>query len=270
MSKRFLVLAPLLCAVPLAATAEGSPEATAVAAPQAPVIPDWSVTVGAGALAVPAYPGASSTRVLPLPYLDIRYRDLFFLNPVAGVGINAISTRRLQLGVSVLPDLGRSASSGDQLRGWGDVGAGANLRVFGRYTLGPISILADARRQLGAGNGTLVDGGVTRTFLLSRHLILIPTATLTWANARYMNAYFGVDGNQSAIAGSQGQALPTYAPGAGLRDAALMLLAIVPLDDRWSVQSIVRAEVLLGDAASSPITQQRIQPMFGGFLGYQL
>jgi len=44
----------------------------------------------------------------------------------------------------------------------------------------------------------------------------------------------------------------------------------VPLDERWSVQSLVRAEVLLGDAASSPITQQRIQPMFGGFLGYQL
>jgi outer membrane scaffolding protein for murein synthesis (MipA/OmpV family) len=207
---------------------------------------------------------------LPLPFVDVRYRDLFFLSPLAGFGVNAVATRRLRVGVAVLPDFGRSASSTDRLRGWGDIGAGANLRVFGMYSLPAVTLLADVRRQLGAGSGTLVDAGITRTFPLARHLVLLPTATVTWSDARYSRAYFGIDGSQSAASLAQGRALPTYAAGAGLRDAALTLLAIVPLDDRWSVQSVLRAEVLLGDAAASPLTEQRIQPTFGGFVAYRL
>jgi hypothetical protein len=48
-------------------------------------------------------------------------------------------------------------------------------------------------------------------------------------------------------ASAQGQALPTYSVHAGVRDATLALLAVVPLDRRWSVQSVLKDEVLLGD-----------------------
>ena len=157
---------------------------------------------------------------MPQPFVDVRYRNLFFLSPIAGLGVNAVATSRLRVGVAVLPDFGRSASSADRLRGWGDVSAGANMKVFGMYFLGPVTLLADVRRQLGAGNGTLINAGVRRTLPLGRHLILFPTATVTWADGRYTRAFFGIDGNQSAIARAQDQALPTHAPGAGLRDAA--------------------------------------------------
>ena len=257
MANRFAVaVAILLCAIPALA----AESAEAVAAPP-PGPPDWSVIIGAGALAMPAYPGSASTRVLPLPYIDVRYRDLLFISPVAGLGVNVVRGERLRLGAAVLPDFGRSDSSSDRLRGWGSVGAGANVRVFGIYSLGVLDVLADVRRQIGAGNGILADAGVTRTFVVSRRLIVIPTATLTWADARYMQTYFGV---------GEGASVAPYSIGAGLRDVSLMLLAIVPLDDRWSVQSLVRAEVLLGDAAHSPVTEQRLQPMFGGFLSYRL
>jgi outer membrane scaffolding protein for murein synthesis (MipA/OmpV family) len=126
------------------------------------------------------------------------------------------------------------------------------------------------RRQLGAGNGTVVDAGLTGTLPLMRRLIVSATGTVSWANARYTRSYFGVDADQSGAALLFGSALPTFAAGAGLRDASLALNAIVRLDQHWSVQSVTRTEVLLGDAARSPLTERRIQVTFGGFITYSL
>src|SRR5690349_6335164 len=114
MSTRLLAAAALLCAVPAAAAEEG---AIAVEVPASSRPPDWSVTVGGGALLLPSYPGAASTCWMPAPFVVIRYPDRFFLNLFSGFGVNAISTRTLVVGAAVLPDFGRSESSADRLRG---------------------------------------------------------------------------------------------------------------------------------------------------------
>lgn len=262
MPARFRVLAVLLVATPAAA-------AEAVdAAP--PVRPDWSVTVGGGTLVVPSYPGASSSTLMPLPFVEVKYRQMLFLSALAGLGVNAIATRRVQAGIAVLPDFGRSASSSDRLRGWGDIGAGAAIMVFGRYSLGPASLLADVRRQVGAGDGTLIGAGVTSMLPLARRIALMPTLRLTWANGRHSRAYFGIDASDSAAALAHGMSLPAYSAGSGLRDASLSLVAVARLDDRWSVQSLLRAEILLGDAAASPLVARRFQPTAGMLLAYRL
>jgi outer membrane scaffolding protein for murein synthesis (MipA/OmpV family) len=172
---------------------------------------------------------------------------------------------RVRLALAVLPDFGRSASSADRLRGWGAIGAGASAKLSAMYLLGPLTLLADVRHQLGAANGTLVDVGANTTFPVARRLILTAIATLSWADARYMRAYFGVDPGQSTIALGQGVTLPSYSAGAGLRDGTFSLLSIVPLDERWSLQAIVRTEFLLGDIAASPLIERRLQATFGGF-----
>jgi len=83
-----------------------------------PMPSDWSFTLGAGALLTPSYPGAASTKVVPLPFVDVRYKDRIFLSPIAGLGVNVLAVPGARLGVSLLPDLGRSASQGNRLRGW--------------------------------------------------------------------------------------------------------------------------------------------------------
>jgi outer membrane protein len=236
-----------------------------------PLPSDWSFAFGGGALVHPSYPGAASTKVLPLPFVDLRYRDRFFLSPISGLGVNLVAVPEARLGVALLPDLGRTASSSDRLRGWGDIGAGADLKLFGQlHVFGPVAVLAGVRRQLGAGNGTVVDAGLTGTLPLMRRLIVSATGTVTWANARYTRSYFGVDAGQSAAALLHGLALPTFAASAGLRDTSLALFAIVPVDQHWSVQSLARTEVLLGDAARGPLIERRFQLTFGGFLVYRL
>jgi outer membrane protein len=263
-------MTPLIALMLIAAAHEPGPDADAGALADARSSSDWSITFGAGALSAPSYPGAASSHVMPMPFFEVQYRQLVFLSPLSGLGINAVSTEQMQAGVAVQPDLGRAASSGDRLRGWGDISPGADFKVFGMYSFGRIGLLADVHRQLGAGNGTLIDAGVTSMLVHTRHLMLSATAAVSWADRRYTRAYFGIDGNQSAEALAQGTKLPSYSAGAGLRDTALTLVAVVPVDDRWSVQSVVRAEILLGDAAASPLTERRVQPTFGAVIAYRL
>ncbi len=117
-----------------------------------PMPSDWSFTLGAGALLTPSYPGAASTKVVPLPFVDVRYKDRIFLSPIAGLGVNVLAVPGARLGVSLLPDLGRSASQGNRLRGWGDISAGADVKLFGELrVLGPLAVLGlrDRHRELG-------------------------------------------------------------------------------------------------------------------------
>ena len=259
----------------VAAYAPGSPaqedNLASAAPPERRLHSDWSFEFGGGALALPSFPGASSTKVIPLPWIDLHYRDLFFLSPISGLGVNLVAVPGARLGVALLPDFGRSASDSNRLRGWGDIGTGADLRLFGQLrVIGPVAVLAGVRRQLGGGNGTLVEGGLTSKLRLLPRLSLTATGTATWANARYTQAYFGVDAEQSATALSFGSAVPTFSAGAGLRDASLALSASLRIDDHWSLQSIFRTEALLGDAGRSPLTEQRLQLTFGGFIAYRL
>lgn len=263
-------MTPLIALFLIAAAHEPGPDADVGASAVATAPSDWSITLGAGAMTAPSYPGAASSHVMPVPFFEVQYRQRVFVSPLSGLGVNVIATPEVQAGVSVQPDLGRAASSADRLRGWGDVSPGADFKVFGMYSLGRLGLVADVHRQLGAANGTLIDGGVTSMLVHARHLMLSGTAAVTWADGRSTRAYFGVDANQSAAALAQGVKLRTYSAGAGLRDAALTLVAIVPIDDRWSVQSMVRAEILLGDAAASPLTETRVQPTVGGIVAYRL
>jgi hypothetical protein len=76
-----------------------------------PVPSDWSFAFGAGALALPSYAGASSTKILPLPWIDLRYKDRVFLSPIAGLGVNLVALPEARLGIALLPDLGPSPSA---------------------------------------------------------------------------------------------------------------------------------------------------------------
>src|SRR5258708_23443566 len=119
---------------------------------------NWAVTVGGGAMAVPSCSGASSFRIMPAPLIDARYRDVLFLNAATGAGVNVLFGPRGRAGFAVKPDYGRSASWGDRLRGWGDIGAGADCSMFGALHLFPVTLQAEVHRQFGAGKSALAVG----------------------------------------------------------------------------------------------------------------
>ena len=248
MTKTASALAVALCAAASGATFAAEGEQSA-----------WAVTFGAGAIAAPEYPGSRSLRVLPVPLVDVRYGDRFFLSPL-GTGVNLIADRELRVGVSVMPDLGRA---GDAARRLGYIGPAAEAKVFAETYAGPIGFLAGMRHQLGGADGTLIDAGVlTHLPPLPGLFFVNATAMLTWADGQSMRSYFG--------APAAGPGLGSFTPGAGLREASLSVMAFHPFDRHWGAQLLARAAVLLGDAGASPVVEQRVQPGFGGFLTYKL
>src|ERR1700674_3516029 len=242
-------------------------------APQRPTLREqrggWSFVLGAGVGAVPTYQGSSSLRILPLPLVEARYGDRFFVSGLGGVGVNVVALPEVHLGVAVAPDFGRSEGSDARLSGWGHIGPGAAGKVFVESRLGPLRGLVGIRHEFGASNGTLADLGVFVNVPLGDRLILTGGPTLTWADSRYMRAYFGIDGGQFAAASAAHVATAVFTPGSGFRDVATSLAAIVILDQHWSVRTFVRGAVLLGDAANSPVTQQKLQIGFGSGVAYR-
>jgi len=241
-------------AVTLALRAAISGEATAAEEERSA----WAVTFGAGAIAAPEYPGSSSLRLLPVPLVDVRYGNRFFISPL-GTGVNLIAERQLRVGISVMPDLGRA---GDAARHLGQIGPAAEAKVFAETYSGPIGFLAGVRHQLGGSDGTLIDAGVMTHLPPLPGLFVSATAMLTWADGQSMRSYFG--------APAAGPGLRSFTPGAGLREASLFAMAFHGFDDHWGVQAMARVSRLLGDAAASPITEQRVQPTLGGFLMYKI
>jgi outer membrane scaffolding protein for murein synthesis (MipA/OmpV family) len=218
--------------------------------------------------AAPSYPGSSSLRVLPLPLIDVKYADRVFFSVLGGVGVNVIALPALHAGVAVAPDFGRSEGSNPRLSGWAHVDPAAIGRLFAEIRLWRLLAGTSIRHELGAAGGTLVDLGINSIFPLGRHLILTGGATLTWADGRYMREYFGIGPFQLAAARADHVTTATFVPGSGLRDIALSLAVIVPLDRHWSLNAFFRDATLLGNAAGSPVAQQAMQLAMGTVLAY--
>ena len=229
----------------------------------------WSFVLGAGVGVLPKYQGSSSLRILPVPLVEARYGDRFFVSGLGGVGVNVVALPEVHLGVAVAPDFGRSEGSDARLSGWGHIGPGAAGKLFAESRIGPLRGLVGIRHEFGASNGTLADLGVSVGVPLGDRLILTGGPTLTWADGQYMRAYFGINQGQLAAASNDRVATAVFTPGSGFRDLATSLAAIVILDQHWSVRTFVRGAVLLGDAANSPVTQQAFQIGFGSGVAYR-
>src|SRR2546426_2923704 len=74
----------------VAAYAPGSPaqedNLASAAPPERRLHSHWGFEVGGGALPPPSFSRAPSTQGIPLPWVDLPYRDLFFLSPLSGRG----------------------------------------------------------------------------------------------------------------------------------------------------------------------------------------
>jgi outer membrane scaffolding protein for murein synthesis (MipA/OmpV family) len=117
--------------------------------------------------------------------------------------------------------------------------------------------------------GVLADTSAAFFLPLSRRFFLNASATLTWADARYTGAYFGVTPQQSSTAlAAGGVQLPSFAASSGLRDIAFSLMGNLRIDRHWGIQALVGEATLLAAASKSPLTQQRVQLMAGSFLSY--
>ncbi len=229
-------------------------------------VPEWSGSVGMGIAAIPRYEGDDHARILPAPAFDLRYSDIAFLSAGDGLGVNLIRGDTYRAGIALGYDTGRNPHITERTQGLGNVNAAPEPRLFAEASYLPIVFAADLRHAIGGHDGLIGDFGVYSPAVATDKLVVFVGPSLTFANGRYMEAYFGVDETQAM--GSV-EHLPFYTAGGGLKNATLGASAIYHFTDHWFLDCDVAYERLLGSAAASPIVTAKDQVGISTIVGYQ-
>lgn len=222
-----------------------------------PTIPTWQVEIGLGSMFEPAATGLTRYRIQGGPAIDIRYKDRFFASTGEGVGFNLFSFRHISFGSAISYTLGRSPHvDGTALSGLGTIHPAPELKIFATTVIAenfPLTIRVDIRKQLGASFGYIGDVGAYMPMPGSSKKFswfLGPTVTL--ADARYMNTYFGVSHAQAASSQYH-----YYHPDGGFRSAGIGFTANYFVTQHIILNMSGAYDRLLGSAAESPITQTK-------------
>ncbi len=208
--------------------------------------------VGVVVLVGREYQGSDESRVRVLPSIEYQWRSGFFAGVVSGIGYNFSSRPDLSYGLRITPEFGRQESRSAALRGLGDIDPQADFGAFLNFRPAPGVTLSSSLR-FGSGNGRdglVLDLGAGWSTDLSRSLRLGLGAATSWANAAYLQEFFGIDANQSIRSG-----YAPYAPAAGMRDARVTASLVYRIDATWSLTGSVTYSELLGDARDSPIVR---------------
>jgi MipA family protein len=208
---------------------------------------------GAVLLAGREYQGAEESRVRLLPSVDYQWSNGFFAGVINGLGYNASTQPDLAYGLRLTADFGRKERRSAALRGLGDIDARPEFGAFLNYSPARSVTLSSSLRY-GSGNereGLLLDLGAGWSKSLSPALQFSTNMATTWANASYLQDYFGVDAAQSLRSG-----YGIYRPGSGLRDVRVGATLRYRLTPAWGLTASLTHTELLGDAKDSPIVRE--------------
>ena len=227
---------------------------------------DWQVTLGGGALALPEYEGSDEYEFLPVPYVDVRYKDLITLDPFDGLRYHLLIKNGFDAGFGLGYDWGRDEDDDSHINGMGDIDPTIEGQIFAGYSWGMASTELTFAQDLADGHeGYTFEAEAGHAFILSQRGAMVrPSISTTYASEKYMESYFGVSTGQSVNSG-----LSTYDAEAGFKNVALGAFATYPLTEKWSVNGIARYSRLIGDAADSPVSESDNQFMGGAFVAYK-
>ena len=234
-----------------------------------PKLPTWRIRIGPSASFQPRYDGSDRYHMLAGPSIDIRYRDRFFLSTGEGLGMNVLTGPNWRVGFAAAYDLGRrSADDLDHLHGMDNINPAPSLRLLGEYAISksfPLVLRADLRRNFGGDNGWIGDLGAYMPMPGSSETFAwFAGPTMTIADSRYMNSWFGVNAAQSARSGYR-----QYDASAGIRSVGFGISASWTIKKHWIVSADGAFQQLVGSAAHSPLTQTRASGVFDLAVNYE-
>jgi outer membrane scaffolding protein for murein synthesis (MipA/OmpV family) len=211
-------------------------------------------SVGAALIATYQYQGSDKRRTLLLPVLDYQWANGWFAGVSNGIGVNFSGSPQTQYGLRLTADPGRKQHRASALQGMGDIDPAVEVGAFFNVALPKGLVLtSSARRGAGVDNkGVVADFGVAYSTEIAPKWYLSAGSGVTYANAHYMQPYFGVSRAQSAASGHA-----VYSLGAGARDLRTRLALTYSIDKTTALTTMLATTSLLGEAKDSPIVRQR-------------
>lgn len=231
-------------------------------------VPEWQVRLGAAAMLRPRYDGSSNYIVIAGPSVDIRYRDIAFASIGEGLGVNVLRGKNWRAGIALSYNLGRRAQENQPLlAGMQNINPAPEAKLFADYAISkefPLVLRVDARRSLGGSDGWIGDIGAYLPLPGSSETFYwFAGPTMSLADSRYMNAWFGV----SAAQARPGR--PQFSPSGGIRSYGIGISTVWYFEKHWFTTADAAWLQLVGDAARSPLTQKATGGAFDLSINYE-
>jgi outer membrane scaffolding protein for murein synthesis (MipA/OmpV family) len=238
----------------------------AITLAQGPPPKGWAMTIGAAPIFGPAFRGSSDYALAVVPDIRFNYKDFFFASIPDGLGVNLINTDKWQVGPLVKIRFGRGEEDGgnpflvsggsEALLGLGDVRAAGEAGGFVQLVTGRWQTRFELRQGFGGHDGLVAD--LTSAYRRGDNWPLVGPVIwsigprLTAGSSDFINAFFGVTGQQSIDSG-----LPVYSAGSSLVSAGVLGAIVRPVTPRLAYTLFAGYDRLLGDVADSPLVRER-------------
>ncbi|MGJ3647730.1 MipA/OmpV family protein [Sphingomonas sp. GlSt437] len=231
-----------------------SPDATIIDGPpsDAPI----SLSVGAGVIVYPAFPGSAKYKALPIPAVQASYHDIVSISFPDILRVNAVKladpkVKAVEFGPLLRYRFGRNIKD-DRAYLQGLANRGDALEIGGYLAIAPTRTLrlqVDAAQATSTQLGFSATGSLAYSRPLARAIVSLgPTVTIV--DNRYAAAYYGV-----SLAEASRSRFKAFAAKGGFERAGFNATVVVPVSRRWSIVTNADYGHLLGDAANSPIVR---------------
>ena len=215
--------------------------------------PRWRVGLGAGLAAQPNFQGSDKYRLHPTLFVFAGY-GRFFIG-FGGAGVNLYRAPGLRMGALVSLGPGRNESTDARLAGLGDVDRTVLAGLFAVHaTRSFVTRVATYTDIGGEHHGTLARLDVLARFRAGERVGFFAGPGVTWGSSQYNQTFFGVTDEQSLRSG-----FPAFAAGSGINNARLTAGTNYRFAPNWRLFGGLTASRLAGDAAASPITEDKMQ-----------
>ncbi|MBC8999073.1 MipA/OmpV family protein [Pseudomonas sp. N40(2020)] len=236
---------------------------------------DWHTTLHAGVVNAPRYSGSGERVTAPLVGVKVVSPQGFFLDTGRGLGWGFDEDN---FGLSVYvgaSDVRKDRKSGfkgsDELNGMGSIKSRPVLGVDGSYHMGPIILGASFEHALEKDDDDRDTGSSWNRLKLSINLPLyegrygkvIGGLNSQFGDGDYLRTWYGVSSAQAARS-----KFGAYEAKGGLVSRGGELTWTLPIDERWSVSSVLAVQYLSSEAADSPIVDRRLQTSAVGQVAY--
>lgn len=219
--------------------------------------PGIDFELGAGANFQARYEGSDSYAFGPWPIF--RLKGLTFAN---GFSIGGGDGTGLSLKPSFRYIGAREAADYPELTGLNDVDAAFEIGLGASYATDQFRVFGDLRAGLGGHNGIVGEIGADAIVRPLPELGIWAGPRLSFANADYMNTYFGVSAAESIASGLTG-----FDAGGGIKSVGAELGMRYDFNKRWALEGSASYAKLIGDAGDSPITALGDADQYGFKLG---
>jgi outer membrane scaffolding protein for murein synthesis (MipA/OmpV family) len=218
--------------------------------------PQWRISAGPGVLIFPKYPGAADADVFPIVDLDLAYGRLF-LNTRHGIGAYLLDSGQRQVGVSLWFRQGRGRDDSDRVARLEPIHAAPAAHAFYTESFGSIAVSASVTQTLAEGGGVTADGSVAWRFQPYKATRMQIGVRAIVGDPRYMRTWFAITPDQARTAG-----LEEYEVEPGLAAVGAFAAVTHEFSSDWIASAYAGCDVLVGDAADSPVVEREAMPIF--------